>query len=48
MDETEAAGAYGEPGSRRSIADVTDPLSMGEVRATKQAAKAVAKATAGP
>ena len=24
----EAAGAYGEPGARRSIADVTDPVSM--------------------
>ncbi|WP_315094265.1 HhH-GPD-type base excision DNA repair protein [uncultured Cellulomonas sp.] len=44
----EAAGAYGEPGSRRSIADVTDPVSLSEVRATKQAAKAAAKATAGP
>jgi uncharacterized HhH-GPD family protein len=44
----EAAGAYGEPGARRSIADVTDPVSLAEVRATKQAAKAAAKATAGP
>ena len=44
----EAAGAYGEAGARRSIADVTDPVSLGEVRATKQAAKAAAKATAGP
>ena len=42
----EAAGAYGEPGARRSIADVTDPTSLSEVRATKQAAKAAAKATA--
>lgn len=40
----EAAGAYGEDGSRRSIADVTDATSLGEVRATKQAAKAAAKA----
>ena len=40
----EAAGAYGEPGARRSIADVTDPVSLSEVRATKQAAKAAAKA----
>ena len=45
----EAAGAYGEPDARRSIADVTDPTSMLEVRATKQAAKAAAKAaTAAP
>ncbi|KQR11011.1 HhH-GPD-type base excision DNA repair protein [Cellulomonas sp. Leaf334] len=44
----EAAGAYGEPGARRSIADVTDPVSLSEVRATKQAAKAAAKATAAP
>jgi uncharacterized HhH-GPD family protein len=40
----EAAGAYGEEGSRRSIADVTDATSLSEVRATKQAAKAAAKA----
>ncbi|MDM7856038.1 HhH-GPD-type base excision DNA repair protein [Cellulomonas alba] len=40
----EAAGAYGEEGSRRSIADVVDATSLGEVRATKQAAKAAAKA----
>ena len=43
----EAAGAYGEPDARRSIADVTDPTSLSEVRATKQAAKAAAKASAG-
>ena len=30
---------------RRSIADVTDPTSLAEVRATKQAAKAAAKAS---
>ena len=41
----QAAGAYGDPGSRRSIADVTDPTSLTEVRATKQAAKAAAKAS---
>lgn len=40
----EAAGPYGEDGARRSIADVTDPASLSEVRATKQAAKAAAKA----
>jgi uncharacterized HhH-GPD family protein len=43
----EAAGAYGEDGSRRSIADVTDAASLAEVRATKQAAKAAAKAAKG-
>ncbi|MBT0995684.1 Fe-S cluster assembly protein HesB [Cellulomonas sp. DKR-3] len=40
----EAAGAYGEEGSRRSIADVTDAVSLGQVRETKKAAKAAAKA----
>ena len=35
----EAAGAYGEPGSRRSVADVTGPDTLAEVRAFKQAAK---------
>ncbi|GIG29177.1 HhH-GPD-type base excision DNA repair protein [Cellulomonas marina] len=40
----EAAGAYGEEGSRRSIADVTDERSLAEVRETKRAAKAAAKA----
>ncbi|ASR38278.1 Fe-S cluster assembly protein HesB [Prauserella marina] len=39
----EAAGAYGEDGSRRSIADVTGPESLAEVRAFKKAAKAAAK-----
>jgi uncharacterized HhH-GPD family protein len=43
----EVAGAYGEDGSRRSIADVTDAASLAEVRATKQAAKAAAKAAKG-
>ncbi|MFQ1003793.1 HhH-GPD-type base excision DNA repair protein [Modestobacter sp. SSW1-42] len=38
-----AAGAYGEEGSRRSVADVTGPESLAEVRATKQAAKQAAK-----
>jgi uncharacterized HhH-GPD family protein len=36
----EAAGAYGEEGSRRSIADVTDEKSLQEVRAFKKEAKA--------
>ena len=40
----EAAGAYGEDGSRRSIADVTDPDSLAQVRETKRAAKAAARA----
>ncbi|HKE99609.1 MAG TPA: HhH-GPD-type base excision DNA repair protein [Actinomycetes bacterium] len=35
----EAAGPYGEPGSRRSAADVTDAASLAEVRAYKQAAR---------
>ena len=35
----EAAGAYGEDGSRRSIADVRDPDTLAEVRAFKQAQK---------
>jgi uncharacterized HhH-GPD family protein len=39
----EAAGAYGEDGSRRSIADVTGPDSLDEVRAFKKGLKAAAK-----
>ena len=39
----EAAGAYGEDGSRRSAADVTDADTLAEVRAFKQAAKRAAK-----
>ncbi|GAA4878699.1 HhH-GPD-type base excision DNA repair protein [Saccharopolyspora cebuensis] len=39
----DAAGAYGEEGSRRSIADVTGPDSLAEVRAFKKAAKAAKK-----
>ncbi|MCI2419819.1 Fe-S cluster assembly protein HesB [Saccharopolyspora sp. K220] len=39
----EAAGAYGEEGSRRSIADVTSPETLAEVRAFKKATKAAAK-----
>lgn len=39
----EAAGAYGDEGSRRSIADVVDAESLGEVRAFKREAKAAAK-----
>lgn len=43
----EAAGLYGEDGARRSIADVTDEESLRQVRETKQAAKAAAKAAKG-
>jgi uncharacterized HhH-GPD family protein len=39
----EAAGAYGEDGSFRSVADITSPESLAKVRATKQAAKAAKK-----
>lgn len=41
----EAAGAYGEEGSRRSIADVTSSETLAEVRAFKKAAKAAAKSS---
>ncbi|KTR85451.1 HhH-GPD-type base excision DNA repair protein [Leucobacter chromiiresistens] len=40
----EAAGAYGEPGSYRSVADITSPETLQRVRETKRAAKAAAKA----
>ncbi|WP_318574717.1 HhH-GPD-type base excision DNA repair protein [Streptomyces globisporus] len=40
----EAAGPYGEAGSHRSVADITGPESLVEVRAYKQEAKAAAKA----
>jgi uncharacterized HhH-GPD family protein len=39
----EAAGAYGEKGSTRSVADVTGPDSLQAVRAFKQEAKRAAK-----
>ena len=39
----EAAGAYGEDGVTKSVADVTSPQSLLEVRAFKQAAKKAAK-----
>jgi uncharacterized HhH-GPD family protein len=39
----EAAGAYGEPGSFRSVADIVDPTSLTKVREFKKAAKAAAK-----
>lgn len=40
----EAAGPYGEAGSHRSVADITGPESLAEVRAFKQEAKQTAKA----
>jgi uncharacterized HhH-GPD family protein len=39
----EAAGAYGEEGSHRSVADITGPESLAEVRRIKQAQKQAAK-----
>jgi uncharacterized HhH-GPD family protein len=42
-DWREAAGVYGEEGSRRSVADVVDAKSLSEVRAFKKAGKAAAK-----
>ncbi|MFC9893011.1 HhH-GPD-type base excision DNA repair protein [Nocardia sp. NPDC127579] len=40
-----AAGAYSEPNSRRSAADIVDQETLLEVRAFKKEAKAAAKAT---
>ncbi|MCW2683152.1 MAG: hypothetical protein JWP33_1065 [Blastococcus sp.] len=40
----EAAGEYGQEGSRRSVADITGPESLAEVRAVKQELKQAAKA----
>ncbi|WP_155060046.1 HhH-GPD-type base excision DNA repair protein [Streptomyces blattellae] len=40
----EAAGAYGEAESFRSVADITGPESLAKVRAHKQEMKAAAKA----
>ena len=42
----EAAGEFGEPGSRKSVADITDGESLLEVRDYKKAMKAKAKAAA--
>ncbi|MBO3665055.1 HhH-GPD-type base excision DNA repair protein [Microbacterium stercoris] len=39
----EAAGAYGEEGSFRSVADITSPETLARVRENKRAAKAAAK-----
>lgn len=43
----EAAGAYGEAKSFRSVADITGPESLAKVRAHKQEMKAAAKAAKG-
>ena len=40
----EAAGDYGAAGTRRSVADVTGPESLAEVRAFKQEQKSAARA----
>ena len=40
----QAAGQYGEDGARRSVADITGPESLAEVRSAKQQAKQAAKA----
>lgn len=44
----EAAGHYGGEGSYLSVADIVDPESLTKVRASKQAAKAAAKAAKTP
>ena len=44
----EAAGEFGEPGTHLSVADITDPESLGRVRQYKQEKKAAAKASAAP
>jgi uncharacterized HhH-GPD family protein len=43
----EAAGPFGQDGSRVSVADITDDNSLAEVRAHKQQLKAAAKAARG-
>jgi uncharacterized HhH-GPD family protein len=43
----EAAGSYGDEGSTRSVADITGPESLAEVRRFKQAQKQAAKEAAG-
>jgi len=43
----EAAGAYGESGSHRSVADVVDDESLQRVRSFKKQQKAAAQAAAG-
>ena len=44
----EAAGDYGREGSRRSVADITGPESLAEVRAVKQEMKKAARAAKEP
>lgn len=46
MGWREATGLYGEEGSYRSVADITDPGSLAKVREYKQALKAAGKAEA--
>jgi uncharacterized HhH-GPD family protein len=41
----EAAGVYGEEGSLRSVADITDASSLAKVREYKQSMKAAARST---
>jgi uncharacterized HhH-GPD family protein len=43
----EAAGNYGQEDAFLSVADIVDPESLAKVRASKQAAKAAAKAAKG-
>ena len=40
----EAAGAYGEEGAHRSVADITGPESLAKVRAFKAQMKSASKA----
>ncbi|MBV9094581.1 MAG: Fe-S cluster assembly protein HesB [Streptosporangiaceae bacterium] len=42
-----AAGEFGAEDARLSVADITDPASLAQVRAVKQSAKAAAKAPGG-
>jgi uncharacterized HhH-GPD family protein len=44
----QAAGAFGAARTHRSVADITDEKSLGQVRSYKQALKAAAKATSTP
>ncbi len=44
----EAAGHFGQEGSRRSVADIVDGDSLAQVRAHKQQMKAAAKARTAP
>jgi uncharacterized HhH-GPD family protein len=43
----EATGSYGEDGVHRSVADITDPASLGKVREYKKRLKAAAKSGKG-